>query len=383
MDFWELQGQAAREGGERGKGSRGKNTPSVQWRTVADRAVECLGVQPGELIQVREHSGRMDVLIEMALAIERASATPLPELTPPEYLIRLLNEADQTYLSTWDRHRADWMQQVDRVLVLDGPGPDASAVPQRALHVWADATRRLTQIEDERRLPYVLVAVPSARRATDLAHTERALERHLLPALAATPKELRKETRRVLARVEGAEMLTLRTADHSVLQMRLTGRRWLHDDGVIDAEDRAANAHVSNLPAGSLYTTVVECTPAGELWLAKAMGAVDVRLTFEHGRIVDVAALSGRARILDLLGRHTGDADRISHVGIGLNPHLRSFVGWPLVDEHVHGALFIALGENRYLGGENASSLNMDFAMPNATLTYDDRVIVENGRLAR
>ena len=28
--------------------------------------------------------------------------------------------------------------------------------------------------------------------------------------------------------------------------------------------------------------------------------------------------------------------------------------GWQLVDEHVHGALFLALGENRYLGGTNA-----------------------------
>jgi leucyl aminopeptidase (aminopeptidase T) len=348
---------------------------------VANRAIECLGVQPGELIQIREHSGRFDVLIEMALAVERAGATPLPELTPPEYLTRLLNEATQSYLAAWDRHRAEWMQQVDRVLVLDGPGPDASMVSPHALRIWADATRRLTQIEDERRLPYLLVAVPTARRAAELAHTEPSLERHLLPALAASPKELRKETRRVLARVNAAHMLTLRTADHSVLKMRLTGRRWLYDDGMIDAEDRAANAHVSNLPAGSIYTTVIECTPVGELWLARAMGAVDVRLTFEHGRIVDVAAGSGRARVLDLLGRHTGDADRVSHVGIGLNPHLRSFVGWPLVDEHVHGAVFIALGENRYLGGENASSLNMDFALPNATLLCDDRIIVENGRV--
>jgi leucyl aminopeptidase (aminopeptidase T) len=85
--------------------------------------------------------------------------------------------------------------------------------------------------------------------------------------------------------------------------------------------------------------------------------------------------------VLDLLGRHTGDADRISHVGVGLNPHLKSFIGWPLVDEHVHGALFVALGENRYLGGENESSLNIDFALPNATLICDDRVIVEHGKI--
>jgi hypothetical protein len=56
-------------------------------------------------------------------------------------------------------------------------------------------------------------------------------------------------------------------------------------------------------------------------------------------------------------------------------------VGWPLVDEHVQGAVFVALGENRYLGGENASSLNVDVAVANATLLCDGRQIVEDGRL--
>jgi leucyl aminopeptidase (aminopeptidase T) len=363
----------------KGAGSA-RPSPSA-WADVATRAIECLGVQSGELIQIREHSGRSDVLVEMMLAIERAGATPLPELTPPEYLIRLLNDADHAYLATWDRHRIEWMRQVDRVLVLDGPGPDATTVPPAALRAWASATWRMTQVEDERRLPYVLVAVPTGRRATSLGLAERVLERHLLPALAAPPKRLRDEVNRVLEHLNGGEELILRTADHSELRLRVAGRRWLHDDGMIDAEDRAANAHISNLPAGSVYTTVIECSPTGELWLAEAVGAVSVRLAFEHGRIVDVAARSGRARMLDLLGRHTGDADRISHIGIGLNPHLTSFVGWPLVDEHVHGALFLALGENRYLGGTNESSLNMDFALPNATLTCDGKPIVEDGRL--
>ncbi|MEZ4523028.1 MAG: hypothetical protein R3A46_15530 [Thermomicrobiales bacterium] len=47
----------------------------------------------------------------------------------------------------------------------------------------------------------------------------------------------------------------------------------------------------------------------------------------------------------------------ISHTGIGLNPALHTEVDWVLVDEHRHGSLFIAFGENRYLGGQNASSL--------------------------
>lgn len=78
------------------------------------------------------------------------------------------------------------------------------------------------------------------------------------------------------------------------------------------------------------------------------------------------------------LDSHTGDARRIGHVGIGLNPRLpanKVDLGWPIVDEHIYGRIFVSLGENRYLSGQNASSLNIDFAVAGAELYANDRRI--------
>ena len=47
----------------------------------------------------------------------------------------------------------------------------------------------------------------------------------------------------------------------------------------------------------------------------------------------------------------------------------------------ITGHLFIAFGENRYMGGENESSLNVDYTLPGATLLVDDRIIVANGKV--
>jgi hypothetical protein len=66
-------------------------------------------------------------------------------------------------------------------------------------------------------------------------------------------------------------------------------------------------------------------------------------------------------------------------VGLGLNPYLRQPIGWTLVDEHILGALFIAFGENRYMGGQNESSLNIDFALPGTTLEVGGRTVVLEG----
>jgi hypothetical protein len=51
------------------------------------------------------------------------------------------------------------------------------------------------------------------------------------------------------------------------------------------------------------------------------------------------------------------------------------------VDEHVAGCLFISLGENRYMGGQNETSLNVDYAIPATTLVADGRMIVAAGKL--
>ena len=51
------------------------------------------------------------------------------------------------------------------------------------------------------------------------------------------------------------------------------------------------------------------------------------------------------------------------------------------MDEHIHGGLLISLGENRYMGGQNESSLNVDYAIPQATLLVDGQPIVQEGRV--
>ena len=74
---------------------------------------------------------------------------------------------------------------------------------------------------------------------------------------------------------------------------------------------------------------------------------IDVEFHFTAGRIVDIEAASG-ADLLDReLDSHTGEPRRVSHMGLGLNPYLDRPTGWTMVDEHIHGSLFIALGENR------------------------------------
>jgi leucyl aminopeptidase (aminopeptidase T) len=348
------------------------------WETIAQRAVGGLGVESGELVLVRDGAGRPEVLFEVLLAIEQRGATPLPEFVFPTYLQRLLSTVPASHLGDWDRHRQGWVRHADRVLVLEGAEQDTAGVPPEALAAWGRATHRLGAIDEERRLPYLLMGVPTADRAAALDLSLPELEAALVPALAAPAAELRSEIGQVRSALEGGHILTVLTGAECELQLALGDRPWLVDDGEVTPEDRISGGQVSNLPAGSVYTTVLEGETSGKLQLPRAGGATDITLRFANGHVAEVEGVGADA-VRALLNAHTGDPGRVSHIGVGLNPYLHRVIGWTLIDEHVHGCLFVALGENRYLGGENASSLNVDFAIPGATLLVDGRVVVDGG----
>ena len=353
----------------------------TDWTTIARRIVIGLGVEPGELIEVQDDSGRSDLLMEVLLAIECAGATPLPRIASPDYLARLVAETPIGYLAAWDRHRREWLARVDRRLILGSVRPDFTSAPADAVAAWHGAVDRLTVIEEARRLPILVVGIPTEKRAQQSVLSFEALEELMLPALAATVEELQREIAGVLDRVQGCHDIMIRTNDQYELRLKHGDRRWLSDDGCIDANDRASGAIVSNLPAGSIYTTVLESASEGTLWLPKAGDATNVLLRFSRGRIAEIEADEGAEALRAMFDRHSGEPRRIGHIGIGLNPYLRQPIGWTLVDEHVHGYLFISFGENRYMGGENESSLNADFALPGATLVADGTMVVDRGKV--
>jgi leucyl aminopeptidase (aminopeptidase T) len=345
------------------------------WHTIAERIVQGLGVEPGELIDLRDNAGCQEALLETALAIERAGATPLVQVMSADYLERLWAEAPVEHLAQWDRHRQSWMQEIDRVVVLAGAHPNFEAAANQGRDAWQQAQDRLTEIEEARRLPYLLVALPTSQGAKQLGVELAEMESLLLPALEASPAAIRQEIDRVLEIAQGGRELAIHSGRGHMLYLAHGDRPWLSDDGCIDADDRRRGAIVSNMPAGSIYTTVLEGQTRGSLWLEKAGPASQVVFTFEAGRIVSIEAAHGAEQLARQLDSHRGEPRRVSHLGMGLNPRLSHPIGWTLVDEHVHGALFLALGENRYMGGQNESSLNIDYALPGAVLSVDGRAI--------
>lgn len=350
------------------------------WTHIAQQIVNGVGVRPGELIYLRDDTGRVEVVEEVLLAIEQQAATPWLEWHRTGYMERLWNEVSSERLAQWHNQRQKILATADRIINLGSAHPNFERVNREGFAAWQTAEQALTEVEESRQLPYLFVAIPTAEKADELGLSLAELEAHLLPALAVPTDQLRLPIERILRYAKNAHTLTILTGAEQqyTLTLRLAAERpWHNDDGVIDDEDRASGAIVSNMPAGSIYTTVQEEATAGQVWLAQAGQARNVLLTFGgDGRVAEITAGQGQEWLEELFERHTGESSRVGHIGLGLNPQLQCPIGWTLVDEHVGGYLFLSFGENRYMGGQNESSLNVDFTLVGATLLADEQPLL-------
>jgi aminopeptidase len=137
------------------------------------------------------------------------------------------------------------------------------------------------------------------------------------------------------------------------LRVTVAGRRW-----------DAAEGHY-NMPDGEVYTSPVETETEGEIRftfpaLFQGREVDDIRLRFEHGKVVAAEAQRG-GEFLDALLELDEGARRLGEVAFGLNYEIDRFTSNTLFDEKIGGTMHVALGSAfKELGGLNDSALHWD-----------------------
>jgi aminopeptidase len=141
--------------------------------------------------------------------------------------------------------------------------------------------------------------------------------------------------------------------DGTDLTVLVEGRKW-----------RAAHGR-QNVPDGEVYTSPVENGINGTIRFAfpavfSGREMDDVRLRFEHGRIVQADAAGGEAYLKSLLEMDEG-ASGVGEIAFGLNYEIDRFTRNILFDEKIGGTMHLALGMGfGDLGGLNRSALHLD-----------------------
>ena len=328
--------------------------------TLAARIVDAVPTASGPIL-VRDRCGRCELVDAVVAECLRRGLEPVVEHVDNALLRALIASTPVEALARWDLDRERDTERVSAAISLGGWPLDTGGLPPDSLVAWGAAAGRTETALESRRVPTVVVAVPTVEVAGALGMTLRDLDAHVFPGVAVSATDLRTSVESLIDALAASSTVEVRTATGLLVAAR-GARPLLVDDGVIDADDISAGATVSNLPAGSVYWTVVEHETRGDVLL----GDGSVLRFGEGGRLRD--------------GAYAGE--RVAHIGIATNPMVTRTIGWTIVDEHRPGSVFLALGENRYMGGANESAINVDLLPASPTVKAGDITVVANGRLA-
>lgn len=151
------------------------------------------------------------------------------------------------------------------------------------------------------------------------------------------------------------------------LELNIAGRQVAVDPGII------RKPGYNNLPAGECYVAPLETSANGIFIVDKSFPGImieePIRLTFEQGRVVNIAGGHEAEELLRQIeegeSKPNGEGCRtIAELGIGTNPAAR-ITGNVMTDEKVLGSIHIAIGHNAVppYNGQNHAPIHLDGVM--------------------
>lgn len=178
-----------------------------------------------------------------------------------------------------------------------------------------------------------------------------------------------------------ADLLTKKKEIHikgidTDLTFSVEGRKWVNCNGQ------------ENFPDGEIFTSPIEDSAQGTIRYTfpavyRGREVLDVRLTFEKGKVIKAQAAKGEEFLLSMIDMDEG-ARYIGEFSFGTNYGIQRFTKNTLFDEKIGGTIHIALGAALpESGGKNKSALHWDMVCdlrPEGEVYADGELIFKNGK---
>jgi leucyl aminopeptidase (aminopeptidase T) len=164
------------------------------------------------------------------------------------------------------------------------------------------------------------------------------------------------------------------------LRFSLEGSRAFQDTGMIRQP-----GDFGNLPAGKVSIAPVEGSARGDIvvdgsLLGHLLGDGPVKIRVEAGRAASIEGGKAATELKKLFDAHGDAARNLAAFGLGVHEGAR-LTGNALEDEKVRGAIHLAFGDNRSLGGSVAVPVHEVCVLRAPKVTLDGRTLVEGGEI--
>jgi aminopeptidase len=348
---------------------------------------ECLRVGDRDLVTIQTGKHTIELAEEMALECFAVGADVLLNLYTDRYYVGYLTLLPVESLREASKFcRA--LTETSTVEIFMTPITDPGLferIPAEKLAANQEGESKGHQTGAARRLRTATLGIGLVTRERAKAYgiDYKTWRSTIIASSTVDHRQLRRVGRSVAQRLERAKQARVTTGAGTDLKFSLRGRRAYVDDGIIDDEDLSNGLCDVSIPAGSAAVAPDEMSAEGRvvfdiplLYRGKVINGLSWE--FRSGRLSSMAAGTNEEVLLYQYRRAQGDRDRLGSVTLGLNP--RAKLGY-IVNSITRGAITLAIGSNKALGGSNSTIFSLSSTLSGATLELDGEPIVEQGRL--
>jgi leucyl aminopeptidase (aminopeptidase T) len=194
--------------------------------------------------------------------------------------------------------------------------------------------------------------------------------------------ETRMLTERITALLSKAETARVRTKSGTDITMSVKGRKPVVISSLLDKRGDSgtipdyAEAAISPMEGASEGIVVIDGSMNG---LEGVKIKDPIILKVKAGKVVEISGKEEAKMLRDIVEMAGDNANNLAELGIGTVK--RGKIKWETDDKRLFGTGHVAIGDNRFGGGNVTSAIHLDGVFMNMTLELDGKVIMEDGAL--
>lgn len=351
------------------------------------------GVRPGDVVVV--FGGKHTIPLMEALAIEAQKAGGMVTmfLASDSVTRSSYRDVPEQYLSNQPEYFAQWVRTIDVWIGLPGEEDFESllaGIPAERVAKVAEAAQMLNRAVNESGVRAVFVGYPSRELATINRIPYERLERMHWASVGADYEAIGRQGRLIQRALENAREVRVTSPQGTDVTFSIGDRRVHVNDGVVSEEEARGPvllARFASLPGGEVLVAPVESSGKGRVVVPRnrCKGAPLTGVSFElaAGKMRSLEAAAGGDCLRRELAAYSGPKDVLGWLSIGLNPASEVIEeGADYRPSVAAGMVYLGVGGNEMLGGENRTQGSYYFPIVGATVVADGKVLVRDGRLA-
>ena len=363
-----------------------------QLKAVAHNLVTSTGLKEGQTVLISGSVRDAALMEDLAIEAQKLGLQPVLSIWSERLIRRSYDEVPAKYDAQEQTLGMGMAKLFDGQIAIDFGETEGllKGVPPERIAARSKANAPVFEAFLKRNTHFVNLGnglYPTRTLAKRLGISQARLAAGFWKAVAVPPEQTAAAGERLRAAFAGGKMVRLTHPNGTSLTFEVTDRTPNISAGALTEQQaqQGGAALLTWLPAGEFQIAAVPGSAEGKvvidktLWRGQIVRAL--ALVFSRGKLTSMTAASGLAPLKADYDAGGSGKDLFGLIDIGLNPGINvplatGAVVWPQA-----GAVTVVLGNDLFAGGTNNSDFAYAGQLGGASVTVDDKVVVENGRL--